>query len=95
MELPLAVTKAGGRRSQHYSLTNNVSSTGVLFTGDLKPGIGQPLEYVLTLAVSPSGRVTVRCAGRVVRCGEVPGPGERSSYEVAATLERYEFQRSD
>ena len=95
MELPVAITRTGQVRSRRYALTTNISSTGVLFTSDEAPGIGDPLEYTITLDSAHNRRVTVRCMGKVVRYHRLSAPPERPLFEVAATLERYEFDRSE
>lgn len=59
-----------------------------MFSSEAKLGIGDPLEYMITLASPPDHALPVRlhCMGKVVRC-------TRES-EVAVTLERYEFVRA-
>jgi hypothetical protein len=49
--------------------------------------IGEPIEYLITLpaASHPADPVQIRCRGKIVRFAR--------KAEVAATLERYEFQR--
>ena len=95
MELPVAITRAGAVRSRRYAVTSNISSNGVLFTSDEAPAVGDPLEYTITLDSAQNRRVAVRCVGKVVRSEPVATPPGPPRYEVAATLERYEFDRSD
>ena len=71
----------------------NISSAGVLFSAGASPGLGGPIEYVITLTPEGSRPVNLRCVGKVLR-------SERNSedlraYQVAATLERYEFVRDN
>lgn len=71
--------------------TRNISSTGVLFTSGRVTEPGGPIEYIITLNASGPHTVNLRCIGKVVRSErmEAAVPG----YQVAATLERYEFVR--
>jgi len=72
----------------------NISSTGVLFTASAEPDLGGPIEYVITLSREDRQAVTIRCVGKVLRSERVRQlDGERRAYQIAATLERYEFIR--
>lgn len=75
-------------------VTRNISSGGVLFVSGQAPELGGLIEYIITLDPNAGRRVDIRCVGRVVRCGKDPGDSA-DSYEIAATLERYEFLRMD
>jgi hypothetical protein len=68
--------------------TQNMSSSGVLFTSKDRIPIGDPIEYLITFPKAPGSRseVRLRCVGKVLR--EEP---ELSAFAV--TLERYEFVR--
>jgi hypothetical protein len=72
--------------------TRNISSVGVLFVDEQEPELGGPIEYVITLSADEAQCVHVRCMGKVVRCRR-DGNGSPFAYEIAATLERYEFLR--
>ena len=74
--------------------TKNISSGGVLFTSEREPDVGGPVEYVITLGGPSDQVVSLRCIGKVVRCKKVPDSPE-PVFDVAATLERYEFVRSE
>jgi PilZ domain len=74
--------------------TKNISSGGVLFTSEWEPDVGGPLEYVITLGVPSDQVVSLRCIGKVVRYKKILDSAE-PAFDVAATLERYEFVRSD
>jgi hypothetical protein len=74
--------------------TKNISSSGVLFTSGTAPDPGGPIEYVITLSRDGSNPVSLRCVGKVLRSEQGHG-NERLFYEVAATLERYEFVRRE
>lgn len=93
MQLPLAVTQLGAEWTPLSGRTQNISSAGVLFTTEQERELGDLIEYVITLPTAARHRVTIRCNGKVVRCEKTeqdPGP-----YQVAATLDRWEFVRSD
>lgn len=68
--------------------TKNVSSSGVLFTSTVPIEVGEPIEYLITFPKIPGARaeVRLRCVGKVVRA--------EPATAIAATLERYEFQRT-
>jgi hypothetical protein len=90
--LPLAVTRSGAERVAQIGLTKNISSGGVLFTSEAEPEIGGAIEYVITLSGPSEQRVNLRCIGKIVRARKVPESDE-AAFDVAATLERYEFVR--
>jgi len=93
LQLPLLITRAGTARLAVAGLTKNISSTGVLFTSDRAPDLGGPIEYVITLSHDRSQPVSLRCVGKVLRSKRIPDGSECTAYQVAATLERYEFMR--
>jgi hypothetical protein len=72
-------------------LTKNISSGGVLFTAGKEPDIGASIEYIIALGGPSDQRVSLRCIGKVLRANRSDS-GE-SAYDIAATLERYEFLR--
>ena len=74
-----------------FGLTKNISSGGVLFTTEKGPDIGASIEYVISLGGPPDQRVSLRCIGKVLRAHRSES-GE-PAYDIAATLERYEFLR--
>lgn len=92
MQLPLAVKRAGAEWTPLSGCTQNISSGGVLFTTEQERGLGDLIEYVITLPAARQ-RVMIRCNGKVVRCEKTEQ--ELGRYQVAATLERWEFVRSD
>ena len=87
LRLPLEIL--GDQDGACKGETRNVSSCGVLFTAKTEVAIGDPIEYLITLPKARGTRVAVRlrCIGKVVR--------KKEQSEFAATLERYEFVRSD
>ncbi len=92
LQLPLSITRSGAERVALTGQTKNISSTGVLFTSGRGPEPGGPIEYVITLNRDGTQAVSLRCIGKVVRAERVASP-DPASFEVAATLERYEFAR--
>ncbi len=73
--------------------TQNISSCGVLFTATEAPDLGTHIEFVITLGHGHGPHVDIRCVGKVVRFE--PAPDQPACYNVAATLERYEFVRAN
>jgi len=95
LQLPLSITRSGAERTTLPGLTRNISSTGVLFTAEREPDLGGAIEYVITLNREGLQPVSLRCMGKVVRADRVLNtPKEAGTgYQIAATLERYEFVR--
>jgi hypothetical protein len=77
----------------HSGLTKNISSGGVLFTAEREADPGVSIEYVITLGGSLNHGVSLRCIGKVLRSNRSDS-GE-PAYDIAATLERYEFLRPE
>lgn len=95
LELPLSVTREGAARVAVAGKTMNISSTGVLFVAGAEPDLGGPIEYVITLSHEGRHSVNIRCVGKVLRAERVHQPvdGDHRAFQIAATLERYEFIR--
>jgi hypothetical protein len=95
LQLPVAITRSGAERVALSGLTTNISSNGVLFTAGRGPDLNAPIEYVITLNHDGVQAVSLRCIGKVVRAERVEAgrSDEIPAYQVAATLERYEFVR--
>ncbi|HKE26405.1 MAG TPA: PilZ domain-containing protein [Bryobacteraceae bacterium] len=96
LQLPLSITRTGAERVAFPGITKNISSTGVLFTTDQDADLSNSsIEYVITLNHEGPQMVNLRCVGKVVRCERDEAAYAESplAYEVAATLERYEFVR--
>ena len=91
LKLPLELIRKGSQALSEHGETKNLSSVGVFFEAGATLGIGEPVEYMITLPSTSEHRDKVRlhCLGKVVRFaqdGDVVGG-------IAATLERYEFVR--
>ena len=94
LQLPLSITRAGAEKVALIGLTNNISSSGVLFTAEREPDLGGPIEYVITLNSDGSQSVNLRCIGKVLRAEPASRTTDaETGYQIAATLERYEFIR--
>jgi hypothetical protein len=92
LQLPLSITRTGAERVMFAGHTDNISSSGVLFTSEREPDLGGPIEYIITLNHEDSQSVNLRCMGKVLRTGRIEQEAQ-GGYQVAATLERYEFVR--
>ena len=93
LQLPLSITRSGSERVTLSGQTRNISSSGVLFTSEREPDLGGPIEYMIILNHEGPQPVTLRCMGKVLRAEPMIAGGHSASYQVAATLERYEFLR--
>jgi hypothetical protein len=93
IKLPVKLVRNGLRAVSGVGETRNMSSGGVLFASDTKIDIGEPVEYVINLI--NAGGVNLHCLGKVMRLDSgVPGWEDPSKpFELAVTLERYEFIR--
>ncbi|HTC86925.1 MAG TPA: PilZ domain-containing protein [Bryobacteraceae bacterium] len=88
LKLPLELIRKGSQALSEHGETKNLSSVGVFFEAGATLGIGEPVEYMITLpstAGHSDHKVRLHCLGKVVRISPETG--------VAATLERYEFVR--
>jgi hypothetical protein len=95
LQLPLSITRTGAGRVAFLGCTKNISSSGVLFTSQREPDLGGPIEYIITLNNEGPQSVNLRCMGKVLRADRLQAVDDPSgtNYQVAATLERYEFVR--
>ena len=88
LKLPLELVRAGAAPVGTTGETRNMSSSGVLFRTSESVAIGDPIEYLITLPVSPVSNhaVRLRCMGKIIR--------QEDEGMAAATVERYEFVRA-
>jgi hypothetical protein len=93
LQLPVSITRNGTERIPQFGLTKNISSGGVLFTAAREPEIGASIEYVINLGGQPDQGISLRCIGKVLRAHQ--SDSGDSAFDVAATLERYEFVRPE
>ena len=89
LQLPLSIIRLGEGATLD-GFTRNISSTGVLFTTVRKLDLGGSIVYAIVLNDEGAQSTSLRCIGRVVRADLAT----KQNYQVAATLERYEFVRS-
>ena len=94
LQLPVAITRTGAERVTQSGLTKNISSGGVLFTSEKELDVCGSIEYVITLGEATEPRVSLRCIGKVVRYSKI-AESDEPGFDIAATLERYEFVRSE
>ena len=93
LQLPVSITRNGTERIVQFGLTRNISSGGVLFTVEKEPEIGASIEYLISLGGPPDQqKIALRCIGKVLRANHTDVD---STYDIAATLERYEFVRPE
>ena len=64
-----------------------------MFTAAKEPEIGASIEYIISLGGASDQSVSLRCIGKVLRAH--PLDSGESTFDVAATLERYEFVRPE
>ncbi|SRR5579883_1388965 len=95
LQLPVSITRTGAERVIFPGLTKNISSSGVLFTVEQEPDPASPIEYVITLNHDGPQAVNLRCVGKILRSERIREAIEEQppAYQIAATLERYEFVR--
>ena len=94
LQLPLSITRSGAERVALLGLTKNISTRGVLFTAQIEPGLGGTIEYVITLNLAGPQAVSLHCIGTVVRAEPADSNlHDMAAFQIAATLERYEFVR--
>jgi hypothetical protein len=72
--------------------TRDISSGGVCFFSPTDVEVGGRIEYLITLSGS-NPPVRIRCLGKVLR--SLPSMPETPHYEVAVTMERYQFVRPE
>lgn len=71
--------------------TRDISSGGVCFFSPTAVEVGGRIEYLITLSGS-NPPVRIRCLGKVLRSQK---SASDSPFEVAVTMERYQFVRPD
>jgi len=84
----------GDRRVNRIEKTRDISSGGVCFVSPLDVGVGDKIEYVITLSGS-NPPVRIRCLGKVLRSKQPAAVDSPNEFVVAVTMERYQFVRTD
>jgi hypothetical protein len=85
------ILQMGDELMDRVEQTRDISSGGVCFVSPRKVDVGGRIEYIITLAGS-TPPVRIRCLGKVLRSESAEATG---LYEVAVTMERYSFVRTD
>jgi len=93
LQLPLQIVQLGDQRVDRIERTRDISSGGVCFVSPTNVEVGGRIEYLITLSGN-NPPVRIRCLGKVLRSNQ-PAATEGPQYEVAVTMERYQFVRVD
>lgn len=93
LQLPLHIVHLGDQRVDRTEQTRDISSGGVCFLSPTMVEVGGRIEYLITLSGS-TPPVRIRCLGKVLRSQQATDPIE-GPWEVAVTMERYQFVRAD
>ncbi|HWF11001.1 MAG TPA: PilZ domain-containing protein [Bryobacteraceae bacterium] len=92
LQLPLQIVQLGNERVNRIEQTRDISSGGVCFFSPTDVEVGGRIEYLITLSGS-NPPVRIRCLGKVLR--SMPSRPETPHYEVAVTMDRYQFVRPE
>lgn len=94
LSLPVKVRVKTQVAAQVTTSTKDISARGIYFTISEDLDIGSELECVLTLPpeLCQGNTIQVRCRGKIVR---VERPDTDNNIGVAATIEDYEFIKTD
>ncbi len=87
----MQIVQLGSERVNRTEKTRDISSGGVCFWSPTNVEVGGRIEYLITLSGS-NPPVRIRCLGKVLRSLQPPAA---SQFEVAVTMERYQFVRAD
>jgi hypothetical protein len=91
MQLPLVIFQVGDEKVNRVEKTRDISSGGVCFFSGHEIGIGDRVDYMITLSGS-NPPVRIRCLGKVLRSQQ---PDSGGHFEVAVTMERYSFVKDE
>jgi hypothetical protein len=94
LQLPLQIIQLGDRRVNRAEKTRDISSGGVCFLSPTDVEVGGRIEYLITLSGS-SPAVRIRCLGKVLRSHQPASADDAPQFEIAVTMERYQFVRPD
>ena len=94
MQLPLRIVQLGDQRVDREEKTRDISSGGVCFLSPSEVEVGGRIEYLITLSGS-NPPVRIRCLGKVLRSNHPPVSNHDREFEVAVTMERYQFVRAE
>jgi hypothetical protein len=90
----LRIVQLGNQRVDRVEKTRDISSGGVCFLSPTNVEVGGRIEYLITLSGS-NPPVRIRCLGKVLRSSQPGAPDGGNDFEVAVTMERYQFVRAD
>jgi hypothetical protein len=95
MQLPLYIFQVGDERVNRMEETRDISSGGVCFLSRAEVGVGERIDYMITLSGS-NPPVRIRCLGKVLRSRKSDKSDPKPvPFEVAVTMERYSFVRAN
>jgi hypothetical protein len=98
LRLPIELVRSGAAAIGKTTETRNLSSGGVLFASESQLPVGEQIEYFITLPTGKTANaVRLHCMGTVIRLEARPARTLREKerpFNVAATMERYEFVRA-
>jgi hypothetical protein len=95
MQLPLHIFQVGDEKVDRIEETRDISSGGVAFLSSTEVGVGDRIDYMITLSGS-NPQVRIRCLGKVLRVRKADkSDGKPGAFEVAVTMERYSFVRAN
>jgi hypothetical protein len=94
LELPLQILQLGDQRVNRTERTRDISSGGVCFLSPTDVEVGGRIEYLITLS-GTNPPVRIRCLGKVLRSLQPSAAGKMPQFEVAVTMDRYQFVRAD
>jgi hypothetical protein len=78
--------------NEYHAQTTDISAGGISFHTESDIPVGSPVEFTIEMPSDVLGSpqpVSVRCAGRVVRC--LP---EASGRSIAVVIDEYHFERN-
>ena len=95
MQLPLYIFQVGEEKVNRLEQTRDISSGGVCFLSGSEVGVGDRIDYMITLSGS-NPPVRIRCLGKVLRIHKTEKirAEDAAPFEVAVTMERYSFVRA-
>jgi hypothetical protein len=94
LQLPLQIVQLGDQRVNRTEKTRDISSGGVCFLTPTDVEVGGRIEYLITLSGN-NPPVRIRCLGKVLRSLQPEAVSGAPQFEVAVTMERYQFVRPD
>jgi hypothetical protein len=90
----LQIVQLGDQRVNRTEKTRDISSGGVCFLTPTDVEVGGRIEYLITLSGS-NPPVRIRCLGKVLRSLQPLAATGVPQFEVAVTMERYQFVRAE